>query len=42
MNFIDFARAHGVDIDHTRLYPSEKIRRCGTVAKPKSGNGAYF
>ena len=42
MNFIDFARAHGVDIDHTRLYPSDKIKRCGTVAKPKSGNGAYF
>ena len=42
MTFIDFARAHGVDIDHTRLYPSDKIKRCGTVDKPRSGNGAYF
>ena len=42
MRFIDFARAHGVEIDHTRLYASDKIKRCGTVEKPKSGNGAYF
>ncbi len=42
MRFIDFARAHGVEIDPNRLYASEKIRRCGTVDKPKSGNGAYF
>ena len=42
MTFIDFARAHGVDIDSNRLYPSEKIKRCGTVDKPKSTNGAYF
>lgn len=42
MRFIDFARAHGVEIDPNRLYASEKIRRCGTVEKPKSGNGAYF
>ena len=42
MNFIDFARAHGVEIDPGRLYASEKIKRCGTVDKPKSGNGAYF
>lgn len=42
MNFIDFARAHGVEIDPNRLYPSDKIKRCGTVEKPRSGNGAYF
>lgn len=41
-DFISFARAHGVEIDAGRLYPSEKIRRCGTVQKPRSGNGAYF
>lgn len=41
-NFIDFARAHGLEIDPSRLYPSDKIRRCGTVEKPRSGNGAYF
>ncbi|UOF78401.1 primase-like protein [Caudoviricetes sp.] len=42
MSFIDFARAHGVAIDPSRLYASEKIRRCGTVEKPRSGNGAYY
>lgn len=42
MSFIDFARAHGVEIDPSRLYPSDRIKRCGTVGKPKSGNGAYF
>lgn len=42
MSFIDFARAHGVEIDPSRLYPSDKIMRCGTVDKPRSGNGAYF
>ena len=42
MNFINFARAHGVDIDPNKLYASEKIKRCGTVEKPGSGNGAYF
>lgn len=40
--FIDFARAHGVDIDPAKLYPSERIKRTGTVDKPRSGNGAYF
>ena len=40
MQFVDFARAHGLLIGD--LYPSEKIRRCGTVDKPKSTNGAYF
>jgi len=42
MNFIDFARIHGVSIDPNRLYASDKIKRCGTVKRPTSGNGAYF
>ena len=42
MNFIDFARAHGVEIDHVKLYPSDRIKRTGTTLKPKSDNGAYF
>ena len=42
MNFIDFARINGVLIDPNRLYASDKIKRCGTVDKPGSGNGAYF
>jgi putative DNA primase/helicase len=42
MSFIDFARANGVEIDHSKLYASDRIKRTGTVAKPKSGNGAYF
>ena len=42
MTFIDFARAHGVEIDPNRLYPSDRIKRCGTVERPRSGNGAYF
>lgn len=41
-DFINFARAHGLEIDPGRLYPGEKIRRCGTIEKPKSTNGAYF
>lgn len=41
-DFVTFARAHGVEIDPGRLYASEKIKRCGTVNKPRSGNGAYF
>ena len=40
--FIDFARAHGVEIEPARLYSSEKIHRCGTVDKPHSLNGAWF
>ena len=40
MSFINFARAHGVEIGD--LHPSEKIRRCGTTEKPRSKNGAYF
>lgn len=41
-SFIDFARAHGIEIDPSKLYSSERIRRCGTVEKPRSTNGAYF
>lgn len=42
MTFIDFARAHGVEIDPARFYSSERIHRCGTVDKPRSTNGAWF
>lgn len=42
MTFIDFARAHGVEIDPAKLYAGERIRRCGTTDKPRSANGAYF
>jgi putative DNA primase/helicase len=42
MSFINFARAHGIEIDPNRLFASDKIRRCGTVDKPRSTNGAYF
>ena len=42
MSFIDFARAHGVEIDPGKLYPTDKIKRCGTVERPNSGNGAYW
>lgn len=41
-DFITFARAHNVEIDPSRLYASDKIKRCGTVDRPRSGNGAYF
>lgn len=42
MDFISFARAHGVEIDPARLYASERIKRCGTTDKPNGTNGAYF
>lgn len=42
MSFVDFARAHGVEIDPASLYASERIRRCPTTDKPKSTNGAFF
>lgn len=41
-DFITFARAHGVDVDPAKLYPREKVQRCGTLTHPKSKNGAYF
>lgn len=40
--FIDFARAHGVAIDPSKLFAGERIRRCPTVEKPNSKNGAYY
>ncbi|RZL90766.1 MAG: hypothetical protein EOP82_14625 [Variovorax sp.] len=42
MSFVDFARAHGVEIDPSSLYASERIRRCPTTDKPRSTNGAFF
>ena len=42
MSFIDFARAHGVEINLAKFGPKEKVQRCGTVEHPRSGNGAYF
>lgn len=41
-SFVDFARAHGVEIDPAKLYASERIKRCPTTDKPRSTNGAYF
>lgn len=40
MSFTNFAQAHGLIINN--LYPSQKIKRCPTVDKPRSTNGAYF
>jgi putative DNA primase/helicase len=42
MSFLAFAHQHGVLIDHHKLFASDRIKRCGTVLKPKSDNGAYF
>lgn len=42
MSFVDFARAHGVEIDPAKLYASQKIRRCPTTEHPKKDNGAFF
>lgn len=39
--FIEFARAHGVEIDPAKLDCTDKIRRCGTTEKPRSTNGSY-
>jgi putative DNA primase/helicase len=39
--FIAFARAHGVEIDASRLDDSGKLRRCATTEHPRSKNGAY-
>lgn len=41
-DFITFARAHGLEINPAKFYAGPKIKRCGTVDKPKSTNGAYF
>lgn len=42
MDFITFARAHGLEIKPAKFYAGPKIKRCGTVDKPKGTNGAYF
>lgn len=42
MDFINFARAHGLEISPSKFNPSEKVKRCPTVEHPKSTNGAYF
>ena len=40
MSFVQFARAHGIEIGD--LIASDYIRRCATIDKPRSKNGAYF
>ena len=40
MEFISFARAHGVEIG--RLEQGDRIYRCATTNHPKSTNGAYY
>lgn len=40
MEFVDFARAHGLLLDS--VYPSDRIRRVGTAENPKKRNGAYL
>lgn len=42
MDFITFARAHGLEINPAKFYVGPKIKRCGTVDKPNGTNGAYF
>lgn len=40
MDFDTFARLHGLMINN--LYPSERIRRAGTIEHPKKRNAAYL
>lgn len=40
--FIAFARAHGLEIEPSRLLARERIQRCGTVEHPRSTNGAFY
>jgi len=40
--FINFARMHGLEINPSKFYASDKIRRCGTTEKPRSLNGSYL
>jgi hypothetical protein len=42
VSFIDFARAHGVEINLAKFGPREKVQRCGSTGHPKSRNGAYY
>lgn len=39
-DFLQFATAHGLQIDH--LFPADKVQRCATADKPRSKNGAWF
>lgn len=41
-DFVTFAHAHGVLVDHAKLFSSQRIHRCGTTDKPRSKNGAFF
>ena len=41
-DFIDFARAHGIEINAAQFTPSQRIKRCPTTDKPRSKNGAFF
>lgn len=41
-DFLDFARSHGLLIDPSKFFASDRIRRCGTVDKPRSDNGAWY
>ena len=41
-DFLSFAAAHGLLINHSRFHPSPKIKRCPTQDKPRSRNGAYL
>ena len=41
-DFVTFAHAHGVLIDHAKLFASQRIHRCPTTENPRSNNGAYF
>lgn len=40
MDFVNFAREHGVEIGRIKTF--EKICRCPTTTHPKSDNGAYW
>jgi putative DNA primase/helicase len=40
MDFVSFARTHGLDLNQVRGY--DRIYRCPTFQKPKKKNGAYL
>lgn len=42
MEFINFARACGLNLEMSSLYVGERIRRCPTIEHPRSKSGAYF
>ena len=41
-SFVAFAHAHGVLIDQSKMYASQRIHRCPTSDHPRSKNGAFF